>query len=184
MHSHNQQQNVILVDEKGQPIGEMEKMAAHVSGELHLAFSVLLYRRTSAGVEFLLQQRALGKYHSEGLWTNTCCSHPEQNETILAAAVRRLKQEVHINAEKMPLKELGSFIYRAELDNNLIEHELDHVVCAEIDDVEYELNPEEVMAVRWWPEAELSEQLSQHPERFTAWFSQVLSFTQKSILVV
>lgn len=181
MHSNSQQQNVILVDEKGQPIGEMEKMAAHISGDLHLAFSVLLYRKTPAGIEFLLQQRALGKYHSERLWTNTCCSHPEQNETILEAAIRRLRQEVRINAEKMPLKVLGSFIYRAELDNNLIEHELDHVVCAEIDDVEYELNPEEVMAVRWWPEAELSEQLNQYPERFSAWFSQVLSFTQQAI---
>ena len=114
----NQKIQVSLVDHHDNEIGQMEKLEAHQKGLLHRAFSVLIFNDKS---ELLLQKRAFGKYHSEGLWTNTCCSHPNPGESNLSAAHRRLQEEMGFDCE---MKELFYFIYKAELDNNLIEHEL------------------------------------------------------------
>ncbi|KKD60648.1 isopentenyl-diphosphate delta-isomerase [Grimontia sp. AD028] len=164
---------VVLVTENGEPTGLAEKLAAHEQGLLHLAFSVMIYRETPHGREYLLQQRAMGKYHSGGLWTNTCCSHPMQGESFEAAAKRRLNEELGIVA---PLSfEMGeSFCYRAELDNNLTEHELDQIIVCQVDDVTLVPNPDEVMDWRWWPQQEMSAAMGEKPEQFTAWFRQVV----------
>lgn len=167
------EEQVVLVDPQGRELGVQEKMQAHRDGALHLAFSVLLYRDGVVGREYLLQQRAMDKYHSGGLWTNTCCSHPRQGETMAQAGIRRLGEEMGIY-EVEQLDDIASFVYRAELDNQLIEHELDHVLIAAAD-VAVEPNPAEVMAYRWWPQAELSQAVAEHPAQFTAWFSQVLN---------
>jgi len=155
---------VILVDEQDKAIGEMEKMEAHRLGILHRAFSVFVIN--SKG-EILLQQRALSKYHSGGLWTNTCCSHPFPGEGIKEAAVRRLKEEMGL--ENISLMHSGSFIYRAELDHGLIEHEFDHVFLGYCDK-DPELNREEVEAFRWITPDTLKKELVDQPEQFTVWF--------------
>lgn len=164
---------VVLVTESGEPTGLAEKLAAHQQGLLHLAFSVMIYRETPAGREYLLQQRALGKYHSGGLWTNTCCSHPMQGEPVDVAARRRLNEELGIVAP-LDLKLGDRFCYRAELENGLTEHELDQVIVSCVDDVDLVPDPEEVMNWRWWTEREIGEALREKPEQFTAWFRQVL----------
>ncbi|KDM92435.1 isopentenyl-diphosphate Delta-isomerase [Photobacterium galatheae] len=174
------QEFVILVNQAGEHQGLAEKMQAHRDGLLHLAFSVLLYRETQTGREFLLQQRALEKYHSGGLWTNTCCSHPREGESLQQAATRRLGEEMGIN-DVVHVDEVARFVYRAALDNDLVEHELDAVLVAEVPALAVAPNPEEVMAYRWWPEAELSAHLAQSPETFTAWFSEVYRQTLASL---
>ena len=121
-------QEVILVNKNDEEIGTMEKMEAHVQGMLHRAFSVLIFNSNG---QLLIHRRAFGKYHSEGLWTNTCCSHPLPGETIVEAANRRLVEEMGM---KTSLSPLFSFIYRAELENNLVEHELDHVLIGFTDE--------------------------------------------------
>ncbi|UTM56891.1 isopentenyl-diphosphate Delta-isomerase [Photobacterium sp. CCB-ST2H9] len=171
---------VILVNQAGEHLGLAEKMQAHRDGLLHLAFSVLLYRETATGREFLLQQRAMGKYHSGGLWTNTCCSHPREGESLQQAASRRLDEELGIK-DVTSFEEVARFIYRAALDNDLVEHELDYVLVAETPVLALAPNVDEVMAYRWWPEAELSACLAQSPETFTAWFSEVYKHTLESL---
>ena len=113
---------LILVDENDNQIGTMGKMEVHRKGLLHRAFSVFIINEKN---ELLLQQRAFSKYHSPGLWTNTCCSHQHEGETSIQAAKRRLNQEMGINTS---LEFLFSFIYKAEFENGLIEHEFDHVI--------------------------------------------------------
>ncbi|SMY37829.1 isopentenyl-diphosphate Delta-isomerase [Photobacterium andalusiense] len=170
---------VVLVDEQGHELGLQEKMQAHRDGALHLAFSVLLYRDTASGREYLLHQRALEKYHSGGLWTNTCCSHPRQGETMSQAGVRRLQEEMGITLTTS-LTDIGDFCYFANLDHQLIEHELDHVLIANGEGLVFTPNPAEVMAYRWWSMAELELQLQQAPQLFTAWFAQVLDFAEQT----
>ncbi|OAN19050.1 isopentenyl-diphosphate delta-isomerase [Photobacterium jeanii] len=170
---------VVLVTPQGEAIGLQEKMQAHYQGQLHLAFSVLLYRDGEQEREYLLHQRAMGKYHSGGLWTNTCCSHPRQDESFIEAGIRRLGEEMGI-VQPLPLQDVATFLYRAELDNDLVEHELDHVLIANCGPLEFTPNPDEVMAVRWWPESEIKAQLATEPHGFTAWFPQVWQHTQAS----
>ncbi|KAE8176453.1 isopentenyl-diphosphate Delta-isomerase [Photobacterium carnosum] len=170
---------VVLVDEQGHELGLQEKMQAHREGVLHLAFSVLLYRDTPSGREYLLHQRALEKYHSGGLWTNTCCSHPRQDESFSQAGIRRLQEEMGITLSTK-LTDVGQFCYYAELDNQLIEHELDHVLIANGDGLVFTPNVAEVMAYRWWSTAELKLQLQQAPQLFSAWFAQVLAVVEQS----
>ena len=136
------EQNVILVDENDHEVGLMEKMEAHRKGLLHRAFSVLVFNDNG---ELLLQRRAFGKYHSEGLWTNTCCSHPYPGESILEAGKRRLFEEMGFSCE---LTHEFSFLYKADLENGLIEHELDHVLIGFSDETPH-LNLEEVSAFKW-----------------------------------
>ena len=139
---------VVLVTKSGEQIGVEDKISAHQKGLLHLAFSVMIYRDTPAGKEYLLQQRALSKYHSGGLWTNTCCSHPFPGEPFQLAAARRLYDELGIvGALNMTLQD--SFYYRAELDNDLIEHEIDQGILSSRQLI-YPPNQDEVMDWRWW----------------------------------
>lgn len=161
-------QEVVLVDSNDQPIGNMEKLEAHQKGLLHRAFSVFIFNRNN---ELLLQQRALEKYHSGGLWTNTCCSHPLPSESLESAGAKRLVEEMGFTTE---LARLFAFEYRVELDNQLIEHEYDHVLIGTYDG-DVIPNPEEVMAFRWISMADLLTELKQHPDRFTSWFKIILN---------
>lgn len=154
---------VVLVDENDNKLGLMEKQQAHVAGLLHRAFSVFVFN--SKG-ELMIQQRAASKYHSPTLWTNTCCSHPRENETYLEGAHRRLEEEMGFDCE---LEFKFSFIYKAHLDNNLTEHELDHVYIG-IYNNEPNLNPDEVMAYRWVELDELKKDIEKNPQLYTAWF--------------
>lgn len=156
-------EQVILVDDSDLEIGVMEKMEAHRKGLLHRAFSVFVFNNKN---ELLLQKRALTKYHSAGLWTNTCCSHPRPNETTMDAANRRLMEEMGM---KVSLTHKTSFIYKTQFDNNLTEHEFDHVYTG-ISDMDPDINSEEVDSFRWASLATIKEEISASPEHYTVWF--------------
>ena len=153
---------LILVDIFDNPAGTGQKLAVHQKGRLHRAFSVFVYR----GNKMLLQKRSAGKYHSGGLWTNACCSHPRQGEELSEAVERRLEEELGV---RMPVEELYSFVYRAQFENGLIEYEYDHVFLGEYDG-EIRLNEEEASEIRWMDMDELAEDLWKNPEKYTAWF--------------
>lgn len=157
---------VILVNEQDEPIGLMEKMEAHEKGLLHRAFSILIFNSNG---EMLLQQRALSKYHSPGLWTNACCSHPRNGETILEAANRRLSEEMGMQTD---LTILTHFIYKADFDNGLTEHELDYVLRGITNDSPL-INQEEVHDYRWINTADLSQWVKSTPSDFTVWFLEL-----------
>lgn len=171
---------VPLVDLNGNITGYADKMAAHIRGDLHLAFSVMIVRHHNDSVEYLLQRRAMHKYHSGGLWANTCCSHPLPNENINAAARRRVSEELGIQSPLALLK-VGQIRYKHHLDNNLIEHEFDHILVSEVTTLQWHSNPDEVMEARWWKEAEIVSQLRSDPDIFTAWFAQIFSVTRTSM---
>lgn len=154
---------VILVDEQDNEIGLMPKMEAHQKAVLHRAFSVFVLNDKN---EVMLQQRALGKYHSPGLWTNTCCSHQRQGETNIEAGTRRLQEEMGFTVS---LKETVSFIYKAPFDNGLTEHELDHVMVGYSNE-EPVINPEEVASWKWMPISDVKEDIENRPDLYTAWF--------------
>lgn len=161
-------ENVILVSESDQPIGEMEKMEAHLKGRLHRAISVFIFN--SKG-ELLLQKRANHKYHSGGLWTNTCCSHPRPGEETLVAAKRRLNEEMGMEAE---IKHSFSFKYKAHLDNELIEHEFDHVFTG-IADVAPIINPEEVSDYTYLNIEDIQREIEDKPTNYTEWFKIIFN---------
>jgi isopentenyl-diphosphate Delta-isomerase len=168
---------VILVDRLGNEIGLADKLKAHQLGLLHLAYSVMIVRVNELGVtEYLLQRRAFSKYHSGGLWSNTCCSHPKAGEDIKLAAVRRLNEELGIQLSG-DIQQTGKFIYQAKLDNNLIEHELDHVYVA-YESVCFSLNELEVVDCQWWSVSEVRSKLDEDPSQFTAWFPKVFSMVE------
>jgi isopentenyl-diphosphate delta-isomerase len=154
---------VILVDKEDKPSGTAEKMEAHRKGLLHRAFSIFIFN--SKG-EMLLQQRAISKYHSGGLWTNTCCSHPAPGEETMTAATRRMEEEMGIAP---PVEKIFDFIYQAELENGLIEHEFDHVLAGEYDGP-VNVNKEEVMDYCFKPLSAIRDSLQSHPQKYTAWF--------------
>ncbi len=156
-------ENVILVDEQDKEIGLMEKMEAHRKGLLHRAFSVFVMNKAG---ELMMQQRAHDKYHSGGLWTNTCCSHPRQGEAVDDACRRRLMEEMGFECS---VKKLFHFIYRADLDQGLTEHEFDHLYIGHYDD-EPHFNPEEVADWKWMTIEEVQRDLLVHPEKYTEWF--------------
>lgn len=151
------------MDEQDRPLGSMEKMQAHVEGKLHRAFSVFIFNGKG---EMLLQQRAAGKYHSPGLWTNACCSHPLPGEETANAARRRLMEELGF---KVPLEKIFDFVYKAGFDNGLTEYEFDHVFTGRYDGP-INFDPEEVMAISWRSPEEIRQSLAAEPERYTAWF--------------
>ena len=157
------EEQVILVNEKDEPIGLMGKMEAHEKGLLHRAFSVFVFNSKQ---EVLLQQRAACKYHSPNLWTNTCCSHPRAGETNQQAGERRPQEEMGL---QVPLQEVFSFIYKAPFDNGLTEHEYDHVLIG-YSDAQPQINPEEVASWKWLSLEAIKEDILQAPERYTAWF--------------
>lgn len=162
---------VVLVDDEDREIGLAEKLSAHEQNLMHRAFSVFIFR-DSEKPELLLQQRALGKYHSAGLWTNTCCSHPRSGEDVVAAGERRLREEMGIAAK---LRDLGSFHYIAHFPNGLSENEIDHVLIGYVgNDLIFTPNPEEVHAYRWITLADLEAELAADPDRFTPWLQRAL----------
>lgn len=156
-------EQVILVDSHDREVGVEEKLTAHLNGQLHRAISVFIYNSNG---EILLQKRATGKYHSGGLWSNTCCSHPKPGESTYDAANRRLKEEMGMETE---LNHLFSFIYRAELDHELIEHEYDHVYVGQSDELP-EINEEEAESYVYLSPFKIKEDIKNHPEKYTAWF--------------
>ena len=158
-------EQVILVDGDDRAIGQMEKLAVHREGLLHRAFSVFVF---DGDGRLLLQRRASGKYHSPGLWSNTCCGHPRPGEETRAAARRRLVEEMGLRCE---LTYVHSFIYRAELGNGLWEHELDHVFVGTTRN-EPSPHPDEVAEWRAVPRAALEAELVNAPDAFTVWFPQ------------
>lgn len=162
---------IILVDENDRELGVIEKLIAHQQGQLHRAFSIFIYRQKNNQYELLLHQRQLNKYHSPGLWTNTCCSHPAPGETIMDAAKRRLKEEMGINTD---LAQIGVFHYKAEVGNKLIENEIDHVLVGEISSEEIKADPDEVMDYAWIELDTLSLDLKINPNKYTAWLASAL----------
>jgi isopentenyl-diphosphate Delta-isomerase len=158
---------VVLVDENDLALGAMEKIEAHKKGMLHRAFSVFVFNENE---EMLLHQRAMEKYHSPGLWTNTCCSHPMPEQDTLIAAVNRLEEEMGMTCE---LEKAFHFIYRAELDNEMIEHELDHVFVGYTNSNPMP-NASEVMNWKWMKMDDIILDVNENPHLFTEWFKIAL----------
>ena len=169
---------LVLVDGLDRERGVATKEDAHVKGLLHRAFSVVLIRETAEGPELLLSQRAAGKYHSAGLWANSCCSHPRAGEELLDAAYRRVHEE--LGCESRDLCEIGAFAYRAPFESGLVEHEYDHVLVGRISGT-LAPDPTEVSAVRWVGVDELARDLATQPECFCAWAPMVLSLALRHL---
>lgn len=159
---------VVLVDEFDNETGVIDKLEAHEKGLLHRAFSVLIFNDKN---ELLLQKRASCKYHSAGLWTNTCCSHPAPGELTLDAANRRLFEEMGL---KTLLYHKHSFIYKTKFDNNLTEYELDHVYFGYSNE-EPSIDLDEVETFKWLSIDKLNDLISINPDEFTSWFKIIMS---------
>ncbi len=172
--SMSQREKVILVDESDQPLGAMEKIEAHRQALLHRAFSVFIFN--SRG-EMLLQQRAQEKYHSAGLWTNACCSHPRPGEDTRAAAIRRLREELGFTTD---LQKLFEFTYRTAYDNGLTEFEFDHVFVGTYDQ---EIFPDraEVSDYRYQSLPEIESELASAPSTFSSWFQLAFPLLKEKI---
>jgi isopentenyl-diphosphate Delta-isomerase len=155
---------VILVDRKNQSLGLEDKIKAHRKGQLHRAFSVMLYN--PAG-EMLIQRRALSKYHSPGLWANTCCGHPLPAEETREAARRRLWEELGFACD---LQARTHVLYFLRVDHGMIEHEYVQVYEAEVSDACFALNPDEVMDVNWMTPLKIREDVKRNPQNYTRWF--------------
>ena len=157
------EEQVVLVNEMDEETGTMEKMEAHQKALLHRAFSVFIFNSKGA---MLLQQRAKRKYHSAGLWTNACCSHPRPGEDTEAAAHRRLQEEMGFST---PLKKIFSFTYKADFDNGLSEHEYDHVFSGVYEN-EIKPNDDEVSDYCFMSMKDIKKSLQSHPQKYTEWF--------------
>lgn len=154
---------VVLVDTNDNDIGTMEKMEAHEKAVLHRAFSIFLFNTKG---EMLIHQRALSKYHTPGLWTNTCCSHPRLGESLAQATSRRLMEEMGMEAE---IHEIFHFLYKADVGQGLIEHEIDHVFIGTSDALP-KINRDEVETYAYVQVDELRNDIKLNPEKYTAWF--------------
>ncbi|SEN53853.1 isopentenyl-diphosphate delta-isomerase [Pseudomonas sp. ok272] len=157
---------LILVDPQDREIGSADKLYAHQQGLLHRAFSIFIF---DSNARLLLQQRALGKYHSQGLWTNTCCGHPRPGERTRAAANRRLREEMGLRCTLTPVSTL---LYHEQVSNQLIEHEYDHVYAG-ISRTAPIANPEEAHAWRWQNVSGLGPLIAANPDAFSVWFVQI-----------
>jgi len=157
------EENVIIVDQNDQKIGLMPKMEAHQKGVLHRAFSVFVFNDRE---ELLIQQRAAHKYHSPLLWANTCCSHQRDGENTEEAGKRRLREEMGFSCD---ITEKKSFIYKAQFDNGLIEHEFDHILIGNYNQNPV-INPDEVADYKWIKLEALRKDIQKHPENYAAWF--------------
>jgi len=165
---------VILVDENDMVIGEMDKMEAHIKGELHRAFSVFIFNEKN---EMLLQQRSNQKYHGGGLWSNACCSHPQWGEDVKESALERLAFEMGLHCE---IENRFSFLYKASVENNLIEHEYDHVFTG-ITSQEPKPNADEVQDFKWISVPELQKDIRANPGRYTFWFKKALPILMEKL---
>ena len=159
--------NIPLVDDDDNIIGHAEKMEVHLSGLLHRAFSILVFNDKN---EILIHQRAFGKYHSPGLWTNTCCGHPNEGETMEAAVHRRLQEEMGFDCD---LSHKFSFRYKAVFENGLTENEIDHVYIGIFNET-FTVNPDEVADYKWISVAQTKELIHQNPDNFTVWFKEIM----------
>lgn len=165
---------LVLVNLDDEETGYEEKLAVHERGLLHRAFSVFLFN----GDWLLIQKRAAGKYHSAGLWANTCCSHPREGENLMEAACLRLMTECGIG--NVELTEAGSFLYRSTFANGLTEYELDHVFVGSFDG-EPVPNPEEIEEMKWISLADLKADMKDHPERYAVWFFTALGIAEGKV---
>ncbi|MDA9631699.1 isopentenyl-diphosphate Delta-isomerase [Bacteroidota bacterium] len=165
---------VILVDNNDNQIGLMPKLEAHEKGVLHRAFSVFIFNNHG---ELMLQRRALTKYHSPGLWTNTCCSHQRDGESNISSGKRRLNEEMGFDTE---LFEKTSFIYKAKFDNGLIEHEFDHVLVGSYNHSPI-INSIEVDSWKWMSLENIKKDINDHPDNYTAWFKIIFEKYYKYI---
>ncbi|CAN5172972.1 isopentenyl-diphosphate Delta-isomerase [soil metagenome] len=169
------EENVILVNENDEQIGVMPKMEAHQKAMLHRAFSVFIFNDND---ELMLQQRAHTKYHSPGLWTNTCCSHQREGETNIEAGKRRLMEEMGFSTE---LRDTVSFIYKAPFDNGLTEHEYDHILVGKFNE-EPILNPGEAADYKWLSLEEVKKDMVINPDLYTAWFKIIFDKYYQNIM--
>ena len=160
---------VILVDEQDAEIGVSEKLKAHQLGLLHRAFSIFIFNSKN---ELLIQQRAQGKYHSGGLWTNTCCSHPLPKMDLVECAKQRLLEEMGLQVDELILK--NHFIYRAEFPNGLIEHELDYILVGSTNENPI-LNPEEAQDFKWISLDDLKAKIKLQPHQYTFWLKEIFN---------
>jgi len=156
-------ENIVLVDPEDNVLGLMEKLQAHKKGLLHRAFSVFIFNSNG---EMLLQQRSASKYHSPNKWTNACCSHPRENESYLDAANRRIYEELGI---KCNLEKKFHFVYKAKVEEDLWEHELDHVFLGKYNG-DYQINEDEIAGIRFISIDNLNMEIKQNPDVFTEWF--------------
>jgi isopentenyl-diphosphate delta-isomerase len=161
---------LVLVDQHDRKKGCAPKLQAHQQGLLHRAFSIFIFDQAG---RLLLQQRAFGKYHSQGLWTNTCCGHPRPGERTMAAAKRRLQEEMGMTC---PLRKVSTLLYREQVSNQLIEHEFDHIFVG-ISHCDPVANPEEAHAWQWLQLSQISKRIDAAPERFTIWFRRIFQTT-------
>jgi isopentenyl-diphosphate Delta-isomerase len=163
----NNWDQVILVDKNDNEIGHKDKLQAHLDGDLHRAFSIFIFNSKN---EILLQKRASTKYHSPGLWTNTCCSHPQLGLTMDECLAKRLKIEMGMECDLTPW---FTFQYKAMFDNGLIEHEYDHVYKGFSDNLPI-LNPEEASEYQYISIENLKAELQTIPEKYTAWLKLII----------
>ena len=168
------EEKVVLIDENDIEVGTMPKMEAHQKALLHRAISVFIFNEKG---EWLLQRRALSKYHSSGLWSNAACTHPRPNESYLKAAERRLLEEMGLQCE---LTDLFNFIYKEKLDNELTEHELDHVFIGYSEEVP-NFNAEEVCDFKYIDFDELANDIREQADKYTYWFKHVYEKVQKHL---
>jgi isopentenyl-diphosphate delta-isomerase type 1 len=170
-------EHVILVDENDNEIGIIEKIQAHKESLRHRAFSVFVLKKQPK-LEILLQQRADNKYHSAGLWTNTCCSHPRPGENILTAGERRLQEEMGITVS---LRSLGWFHYIAQFQNGLTENEIDYVLVGITEQENITPNVAEVKNYRWITLPDLKQEIADSPDRFTPWLALALEIVKNNL---
>lgn len=166
---------VLQVDTADRPVGLVEKLEAHKQGILHRAFSIFIFRNKGGEKQLLLQQRAKSKYHSGGLWTNTCCSHAEVDTPIEETAQKRLKEEMGFSC---PLQHVGTFLYKAKVSPDMFEHEIDHVFVGYHDPEHIHMSPDEADACEWVSVKKVDQWLKESPEDFTAWFSEAYNITK------
>jgi len=157
------QERVVLVDEQDKELGSMEKLKAHYEGILHRAFSVFIFNENG---QLLLQKRANGKYHSGRLWSNSCCSHPRPGEALDIVVRRRLMEEMGFACHT---REIFSTVYKAKLDNDIIENEFDHIFIGEYNGLPNP-EPQEVEEWKWMDITEIKNHIKVQGQNFTVWF--------------
>tara|TARA_B100000941_G_scaffold144944_1_gene102899 strand:- start:372 stop:890 length:519 start_codon:yes stop_codon:yes gene_type:complete len=170
------EENVILVDKNDTQIGLMSKLDAHKKGILHRAFSVFVLNNNN---EIMLQKRAYNKYHSGGLWTNTCCSHQREGENSIEAGKRRLLEEMGFETE---LKIITSFIYKVEFENGLTEHELDYLLIGKFLKSPV-INKQEVADWKWMGIELIADDIKLNPNNYTSWFKIIFDKFQNKIKI-